>query len=61
MTAEDNLYSAETSSIQYIAVVGVEKAGVMGEGILYLICGVLLAILLAGAVVLIWKKKGRKE
>lgn len=61
MTAEDNLYSAETSSIQYIAVVGVEKVGVMGEGILYLICGVLLAILLAGAVVLIWKKKGRKE
>lgn len=61
VTAEDNLYSAETPSIQYIAVVGVEKAGVMGEGVLYLVCGVLIAVLLAGAVVLLWKKKGRKE
>jgi hypothetical protein len=56
MTVDDNLYSADTETIRYIAVVGKEKAQGLKGMKTYLILGALTIIILAGAFLLVWKK-----
>jgi LPXTG-motif cell wall-anchored protein len=54
---EDNVYSADTDSIEYIAVVGKEKSQETGNTITYLILAGLAVIILAGAGGLLWRQK----